>query len=425
MNIDIQAICKLFQKFSGSLPDEIIALPPSGSYRKYYRLKLKERTFIGVYNEDLKENKAFISFTNHFLKLSLNVPKVLAKDLDNSTYILQDLGDTSLLAYISDNHENTELSTKSIEMYKEVLSQLPLFQVKGGENIDYSVAYPRAAFDKQSMMWDLNYFKYYFLKLAKIPFDEQLLENDFVAFSDFLLKADCNYFLYRDFQSRNVMVQNNTPYYIDYQGGRKGALQYDVASILFEAKTSLSAETRNVLLEHYLLELSKILNFDKNEFLQYYYGYVYIRLMQAMGAYGFRGLYEKKELFLQSIPKAIEHLKWLRQNIKLPFSFTELEKVWDSLINSDFAKTQTTIPEGLTLTINSFSYKRGIPSDETSNNGGFVFDCRALNNPGRIDEYKQLTGMDKPVKDFLTADEGVADFLNNIFEGYATKQTKT
>jgi len=300
-------------------------------------------------------------------------------------------------------------------MYKKVLSQLPLFQVKGGENIDYSVAFPRAAFDKQSMMWDLNYFKYYFLKLAKIPFDEQLLENDFVAFSDFLLKADCNYFLYRDFQSRNVMVQNNTPYYIDYQGGRKGALQYDVASILFEAKTSLSAETRNVLLEHYLLELSKILNFDKNEFLQYYYGYVYIRLMQAMGAYGFRGLYEKKELFLQSIPKAIEHLKWLRQNIKLPFSFTELEKVWDSLINSDFAKTQTTIPEGLTLTINSFSYKKGIPVDYSPNGGGFVFDCRAINNPGRLEQYQKLTGLDKSVQEFLEANSNIDKFLANVY----------
>ena len=414
MNIDIQAISNTFQKFSGSLPEELIALPPSGSYRKYYRLKLQGESFIGVYNEDFKENKAFISYTNHFFKLNLNVPKVLAEDLINSTYILQDLGDISLLAYISDKNGNTALSPEGFEMYKKVLSQLPLFQVKGGKNIDYAVAYPRAAFDKQSMLWDLNYFKYYFLKLAKIPFDEQLLENDFLAFSDFLLKADCNHFLYRDFQSRNVMIQNNTPYYIDYQGGRKGALQYDVASILFEAKTSLSAETRGILLDHYLEELAMQIEFDRTDFLNYYYGYVYIRLMQAMGAYGFRGLYEKKELFLQSIPKAIEHLKWLRQNVKLPISFPELDKVWDRLIVSDFAKTYTATVQGLTLIINSFSYKKGIPVDYSPNGGGFVFDCRALENPGRLEQYQKLTGLDKPVQEFLETHSTVEKFLENV-----------
>jgi aminoglycoside/choline kinase family phosphotransferase len=415
MSIEIQAIKKIFEKFSGKPYETIESLPLSGSYRRYYRIWLNYKSYIAVYNADRKENEAFISYTHHFFQLGLNVPEVLAEDLGNDVYLLQDLGNTTLLAFISANEESYGLSETSLKMYKLVLSHLTVFQVKGGKSIDYSKAYPRHAFDKQSMMWDLNYFKYYFLKLAQIPFDEQKLEDDFQLFSDFLLKTDCDHFLYRDFQSRNVMVYNDEPYFIDYQGGRKGALQYDVASILFEAKTSIPHAQREMLLDHYMQELSKQLKFSKTEFIEYYYGYVYIRIMQAMGAYGFRGLYEKKELFLQSIPKALNHLQWLRENVELPVRLPELENVWDLLIGSEYIRNLAGKALNLTVSINSFSYKRGIPVDETTNNGGFVFDCRALNNPGRYDEYKQLTGMDKPVRDFLTADEGVADFLNNIF----------
>ena len=413
MSKELQAVEKLFIQYSGKNPDEIIALPPSGSYRQYYRLKSASDTFIGAYNEDAKENKAFIAFTKSFLSLELNVPKVLAENLDENVYLLQDLGDTTLLSYIG-QEDDSLYSEPSIEMYKKTLEQLPLFQVGGGKIIDYSVAYPRHAFDKQSMMWDLNYFKYYFLKLARVPFDEQALEDDFQTFSDYLLKADCNYFLYRDFQSRNVMIHNNEPYFIDYQGGRKGALQYDIASILFEAKTSLNAETREDLLEHYLQALSKQIKFDKKEFLEFYYAYVYIRIMQAMGAYGFRGLYEKKELFLQSIPKALDHMQWLRSNVRLAIQLPALEKVWDCLIASQEIRALADKAVGLTVCVNSFSYRRGIPVDESPNGGGFVFDCRALHNPGRYDQYKQLCGKDQPVIDFLAAEPEVGNFLSSV-----------
>jgi hypothetical protein len=292
---------------------------------------------------------------------------------------------------------------------------LPVFQIKGKDSIDFSVCYPRSAFDRQSMMWDLNYFKYYFLKLAKIPFDEQKLENDFVTFCDYLLTADCNYFLYRDFQSRNVMIFNNEPYFIDYQGGRRGALQYDIASILFEAKTSLPADVRHELLDYYISELSKNLDFDKQSFLELYYGYVYIRLMQAMGAYGFRGLYEKKKLFLQSIPKAILHLAWLRKNINLNVHLPEMERVWDNLISSHQIKEIEDSATNLTININSFSYKKGIPIDETANGGGFVFDCRALENPGKLEQYKNLNGKDIAVIKFIEANQDTSEFIENIF----------
>jgi hypothetical protein len=211
------------------------------------------------------------------------------------------------------------------------------------------------------------------------------------------------------------MIVNDEPYFIDYQGGRRGALQYDIASILFEAKTALDSETREILLDHYLQTLSKHIKIDEKIFLKYYYGYVYIRLMQAMGAYGFRGLYEKKELFLQSIPKAIEHLKWLRTNIKLPVSLPELEKVWDSMVTSEHVKHLLPEKINVTVSINSFSYRKGIPNDETSNGGGFVFDCRLLNNPGKLDKFKALTGLDLPVIEYLDEDPKVAVFLENVF----------
>ncbi len=415
MNIELKAIERLFKSFRNKKPDTIELLPSSGSYRKYYRIKSSNDSYIGVFNEDKKENIAFMGFTKSFLKLGLNVPEIYSENIENNVYILQDFGDTTLLKCFSDNEDESNYTSRKLNIYKKVLEQLPLFQVKGSKAIDYSICYPRSAFDKLSMMWDLNYFKYYFLKLAKVPFDEQHLENDFQTFSDFLLEANCNYFMYRDFQSRNIMIFKDEPFFIDYQGGRRGALQYDIASILFEAKTSLNSDIREQLLDYYLNVLRKYINIDTKSFLKYYYGYVYIRLMQAMGAYGFRGLYEKKKLFLQSIPKALEHLKWLRSNIKLPVSFPELEKVWDNLVISEQIKNISSGTINVTVNINSFSYRRGIPVDETLNGGGFVFDCRLFNNPGKLEKFKNLTGLDKSVIDFLDEDSKVSLFLENIF----------
>jgi len=263
-------------------------------------------------------------------------------------------------------------------------------------------------------MWDLNYFKYYFLKLAKVSFNEQLLEDDFNTLCDHLLSADCNFFLYRDFQSRNIMWKDNAPYFIDYQGGRRGSLHYDIASILFEAKTHLPAYVREELLDHYLVSLQKHLNITRETFMEHYYGYVYIRMMQAMGAYGFRGLYEKKPLFLQSIPPVLSHLAWLVDNVELPVKLPELTKVWRTLVESDYLMTIAKAHFYLTININSFSYRRGIPIDESANGGGFVFDCRCIQNPGKYDRYKNLNGTDKEVIDFLNKDKESTAFLNDV-----------
>lgn len=405
----------LFEKYTKTKLLSITKLPQSGSYREYYRLSNGSQTIIGVYNEDRSENNVFITFSNHFYNKKIPVPKVLAEDLTQHIYLLDDLGDVTLLSYLHDNHYPEEIKPATIQTYKNVISCLPAFQILGNEGLDYAVCYPRAAFDRQSMMWDLNYFKYYFLKLAKVPFNEQLLENDFNVFVDFLLSADCNYFIYRDFQSRNVMLVNEKPYFIDYQGGRKGALHYDIASILFEAKTGLPPNLREELLDHYITSLNTYLPIAKAAFMEHYYGYVYIRLMQAMGAYGFRGLYEKKELFLQSIPLALNHLEWLLENVTIPVSLPELTKVWQYLTDSDYIRHLAKKQTAITVSIHSFSYRRGIPVDESPNGGGFVFDCRALHNPGRYDEYKPFTGKDVNVQEFFQKEPDMDEFLKNTF----------
>jgi len=410
-----ERLSNLFRQYKGKLPGQIVKLPQSGSYRQYYRLVSENKSYIGAYNEDKAENVAFLTFTRHFYDKELPVPKVLAEDLDNNVYLLQDLGDVTLLGYIQQLNYPQEIKPEVINTYKTVLEQLPRFQILGGDGLDYSLCYPRHAFDRQSMMWDLNYFKYYFLKLAKVPFNEQALENDFNTLVDFLLTADCNYFLYRDFQSRNVMMVDNKPHFIDYQGGRKGALHYDIASILFEAKTSISADIREDLLNHYISALNQYITISKADFLRHFYGYVYIRIMQAMGAYGFRGLYEKKELFLQSIPFALNHLEWLLGHVQLPVELPELTKVWEYLTESDYIRQLAKTHLLLTVSINSFSYRRGIPADESANGGGFVFDCRSVHNPGRYDEFKPFTGKDQPVQNFFQKEPEMDDFLKDVF----------
>ena len=409
-------ILKLFEKWAGEKHTEFYPLPPSGSEREYYRIRSKTKNAIGVYNPDKKENKAFLTFSKHFKSKNLNVPEIYAVDSRNDIYLEEDLGDTTLFAFLRALRKNGEFPAEAFEMYKRVLEELPKFQIVAGKDLNYSVCYPRKKFDRRSMLWDLNYFKYYFLKLAKIPFEEQALERDFNRFIDFLLSTDTKYFLYRDFQSRNVMLINNRPYFIDYQGGRKGALQYDVASLLYDAKADIPQPVRNELLRHYLDVLGNYIDFNRREFVEYYYGYVLIRILQALGAYGYRGFYERKEHFLKSIPYALENLSWLLENIefpvKLPALFGALRKMVKSRALKKFSKPRE---YKLKVTVTSFSYKRGIPADKYGNGGGFVFDCRGLLNPGRYEAFKLLNGKDEEIIKFLEEKSNVKKFLRHVY----------
>ncbi len=407
-------IIELFENHFNEKVDTFEMLPPSGSYREYCRLQNNNRSVIGALNTDVKENTAFLSFSNHFKKNGLPVPEVFAVSSDLKKYLLEDLGDTTLFRFLTATREKEGFSENIVSEYKKVLKVLPKIQIIAGKGLDYSVCYPRDAFDKQSMMWDLNYFKYYFLKLAKIHFDEQALEDDFQLFTNYLLSANSGFFLYRDFQSRNVMLKDDEVYFIDYQGGRQGALQYDLASLLYDGKADIPQSVRTQLFDFYLSELKKYMTVDEEKFTVYFKGFVLIRIMQAMGAYGFRGFYEKKEHFLKSIPFALRNLEYILKDIKLPVELPELFNVLQQLVHSEVLKEIGQIKSNLTVTVTSFSYKKGIPVDESGNGGGHVFDCRAINNPGRYAEYKNLTGKDLAVQEFLEQKSEIGIFLNSV-----------
>lgn len=397
-------------------------LAPSGSNRVYMRLSLANgRTVMGAFNEDLKENEAFFTFTRFFEKEGINVPHLLAVSEDKCYYLLTDLGDETLYSYLTRRRHGKLIPNDVYDYYRKVIIQLPRIQLAGKKNLDFSVCYPRAAFDRQSMQWDLSYFKYYFVKLFGITFDEQLLEDDFNHLMDYLLEVDQDYFLYRDFQSRNIMLRQGKVYFIDYQGGRKGALQYDIASILYDGKAGLSEMKRKELLQCYLDELSQYITVDRADFTAHFYGFVLIRILQAMGAYGYRGILERKPHFVLSIPHAIQNLKYLLEKNMIKLELPELKNVLMELVRIDWQK-RLNITEHLeksntlNVLVTSFSYKKGVPQDYSGNGGGFVFDCRALPNPGREAQYQTMTGKDQEVVDYLEDFTEVHAFKNYVFE---------
>jgi aminoglycoside/choline kinase family phosphotransferase len=385
-----------------------------GSGRKIMRLTGKGSSAIGILYGVREENVAFLEFSRHFRKHGLPVPEIYGEDLDSGAYLEEDLGDTSLFELLSKNRKGENIGPEAVEAYRRAIATLPRFQVEAGRDLNYKVCYPRGSFDRQSISWDLNYFKYYFLRLAGIPFSEQALEDDFGRLTKFLLSAPRDYFLYRDFQSRNIMLRDGQPYFLDYQGGRKGALQYDVASLLYDAKADLPPELRQQLLDHYLETLRGFVDVKREVFLQHYYAYVYIRIMQALGAYGFRGFYERKVHFLQSVPYALKNLRWLLHNVTLPVALPTLLEAFHSMLRSEKLQGLASDADNLVVRIVSFSFHRGLPKDETGNGGGFVFDGRSLPNPGREEQFKALTGKDAPVIEYLNQQDSAHQFLASV-----------
>lgn len=404
-------LARIFNTWAGEEAQNISPLPRSGSNREYYRIRGKTARAVGVYNEDYKENMAFIHFSRHFKSYDLPVPEIYAEAIDQHVYLQEDLGDITLFGFIVEEREKPDYYHTLVTTYKKVIEQLPYFQIKAAKDFDYSYCYPRHSFDKQSMLWDLNYFKYYFLRLAHVGFDEQALEDDFKRFTDFLMQAGYDFFLYRDFQSRNVMLKDGTPYFIDYQGGRKGALQYDIASLLYDAKADLPQHLRDELLDYYIAQVRKFIAIDEEAFREYYTGYVLIRIMQALGAYGFRGFYERKEHFLQSIPFALDNLGFVLNNTRLPVQIPELEKSLRGLVKRDDLRKMGQTAGHLHVTVTSFSFRKGYPQDISGHGGGHVFDCRVVYNPGREAQYVDLTGKDALMREFLDKNQEMQQFL--------------
>jgi aminoglycoside/choline kinase family phosphotransferase len=414
----MEVLKKLFEKHFRVPPTLVQPLQGElgGSGRKIIRLSTDQFTAIGILYDIREENVAFIEFSRHFRKHGLPVPEIYAEDLKHGAYLEEDFGGATLFEFLSQHRQGADIASQAVAAYSKVVEILPRFQVEAGRDINYRVCYPRASFDRQSIAWDLNYFKYYFLRLAGIPFNEQMLERDFSRLTKYLLSADRDYFLYRDFQSRNVMLRDGEPFFLDYQGGRKGALQYDIASLLYDAKADLPPELRQQLLDHYLDTLAGYIDLDREKFLQFYYPYVYVRIMQALGAYGFRGFYERKEHFLQSVPYALKNLRWLLHNVQLPIPLPSLTEAFKGIVASEKLQSlgaESAKSELLTVKVFSFSYHKGLPQDESGNGGGFVFDARSLPNPGREERFKALTGRDAAVIDYLNQEKSVHHFFDS------------
>jgi aminoglycoside/choline kinase family phosphotransferase len=414
MSIDV--LKKLFEQHFHAPPSSIVPLQGDlgGSGRKIIRLSNEKSAAIGILYNVREENVAFLEFSKHFHRHGLPVPEIYAEDLAHGAYLEEDLGDTTLFEFLTKNRTAISIAPEVVEAYRKVVAVLPRFQVEASSDLNYKVCYPISSFDRQSIAWDLNYFKYYFLRLAGIPFNEHALEEDFTRLTDFLLSAPREYFLYRDFQSRNILLRNGDPFFVDYQGGRQGALQYDIASLLYDAKADLPPELRQQLLDHYLDRLSSFIPLDREAFLRHYYAYVYIRILQALGAYGFRGFYERKAHFLQSVPYALKNLRWLLHHVRLPIPLPALMDAFKGMLASEKLQGLASEADNLVVRIFSFSFHQGLPTDETGNGGGFVFDGRSLPNPGREERFKTLTGKDTPVKDFLNQQESVHQYFASV-----------
>jgi aminoglycoside/choline kinase family phosphotransferase len=407
--------------FKASLSVNIVKteiIPLSGGDRRYYRFYTENSSYIACYNENIAENEVFFYFTEHFKTFNVPIPNILSISEDKMIYVLEDLGTKSLLNELEEKGQSPEV----FELYKQSLRELANMQITGAQNLDFEKCLTAKEFGKQAIMSDLLYFKYYFIDTLKIAYDKQQLLQDFEDLATYLTKTEHKMFMFRDFQSRNIVVKNGKVGFIDYQGGMKGALQYDVASLLWQAKADLSEQWKNDLLTYYIEVINTLLPYpvQRDVFISQYNGYVIIRMLQVLGAYGFRGIFERKAHFLTSIPLALKNLKWFLENRKVglivPILDDILAQITSPKIIGRFENVKATAETPLVVKVKSFSYKKSrIPKDESGNGGGFAFDCRGILNPGRFEPYKKITGREKEVIDFLEQQTKMPDFMNNVF----------
>ena len=407
-----EQIKNLYRTYTGHEAEEVTELPSSGSNRRYFRLH-GPQTLIGVSGTSIEENRAFIYMADHFRQKGLPVPEVYAQSDDQSFYLQEDLGDTLLFDAIEKGRKSSVFDESEKTLLRQTITKLPEIQFMGSDGFDFSYCYPQEEFNQRSILWDLNYFKYCFLKATGMEFQENRLEDDFLKMSDVLLRNQSATFMYRDFQSRNVMIRDGQPWFIDFQGGRKGPVYYDVASFLWQAKAKYPEDLRQELLLDYIEALRKYMPVDEKYFLRQLRHFVLFRTLQVLGAYGFRGYFEKKPHFIQSVPFAIENLRQLlKQDYpEYPYLCGLLRELTELKQFSDDLQRRT-----LEVKIVSFAYKKGIPNDPTGNGGGFVFDCRAINNPGKYERYNHFTGLDEPVIRFLEEDGEITVFLEHVYD---------
>ena len=446
----MQKLLELYQRWSGQEPRDVVKLPGAGSNRTYYRMADTEgNTVVGCIGTSRDENHAFVYLCQHFTRRQLPVPHILAVSDDELRYLQTDLGSVSLFDAIRGGREaGGRYTLREQELLRRTIRQLPNIQLRGARGLDFSNCYPQPAFDSDSVLFDLNYFKYCFLKATELDFHELKLEADFrllakdlTAFSD-----DTQCFLYRDFQARNVMLdQHEQPYFIDFQGGRRGPYYYDLASFLWQASARYPHKLRRELVYEYYNALKQYTEVPSpHRFVDRLSLFVLFRQLQVLGAYGFRGYFERKAHFIESIPPAMENIQELlgERNFPYPYLVSVLQRLTllpqyrriettasraDGYRTTDnnpykqhpqdgpatFSKYDAQGP--LVVRVYSFSYRKGIPADESGNGGGYVFDCRSTHNPGRYEPYKQLTGLDEPVVRFLEDDGEILTFLDSVY----------
>ena len=454
----MKQLTELYRSWSGAEPASIEKLPGAGSNRSYYRLTDGAgKSVIGVIGTSRDENHAFVYLCRHFVKRQLPVPQLLAVSNDELRYLQTDLGSVSLFDAIRGGREaGGRYTLKEQELLRRTIRQLPNIQMRGARELDFTQCYPQAEFDIDSVLFDLNYFKYCFLKATELDFHELKLEADFRLLAKDLTSEPCEAFLYRDFQARNIMLVEEpspnsqqpvlNPYFIDFQGGRKGPFYYDLASFLWQASARYPYKLRRELVYEYYNELKNYTEVPTpHHFVARLSLFVLFRTLQVLGAYGFRGYFERKRHFIDSIPPAMQNLRELLQVSKFPYPYlvsllqqlTELPQF--QLLNvtgsradgfkvtesnpyhphpqdgpATFSKYDAQGP--LVVKVFSFSYRKGIPDDESGNGGGYVFDCRSTHNPGRYEPYKQLTGLDEPVIRFLEDDGEILTFLDSVYK---------
>lgn len=408
----IEKLKDLFKKYAGVNSVNITELPSSGSNRRYFRLSGGASSIIGVIGTCREENKAFIDLAKHFFSNRIRVPKILAVSDDGMSYLQEDLGDTMLYDSVKNGRECGEYSSYEKELLCKAVSKLPDMQFKGAEGLDFSVCYPEPEFNDRMVMFDLNYFKYCFLKATGLDFNESLLQNDFENLCRDLVSGYGDTFMYRDFQARNVMVKDGEPYFIDFQGGRKGPIYYDVASFVWQASARYPEDLKGELVRTYLNALKSYTLVDEGVFYENLRLFVLYRSLQVLGAYGFRGYFEKKPYFIASVPHALGNLRKL---LAKPFSaYHYLSELLLKLANMPELNSVASDTR-LEVKIYSFAYKKGIPADSTGNGGGYVFDCRSINNPGKYEYYRQFTGRDAEVIKFLEEDGEILKFLESVY----------
>ena len=394
----------LFRQHYGHDHINVYPLTGSASNRQYFRLSDGQTSCVGVIGLSVNENKAFISMAAHFKAKGIPVPEVYAVSEDGMAYIQEDIGDDTLFKKLKDE-DPQQLLCKAVRL-------LPDIQFKGAEDFDFAICHPTRKFDRRLVLFDLNYFKYCFLKPSGLEFDEVRLQDDFERLADDLTSVPSDTFMYRDFNARNVMVKDAQPYFIDFQGGMQGPIYYDVASFIWHARAGYSDQLKEKMLDEYLEALAAYMTIDRESFTHTLRIFVLFRTMQILGAYGFRGLVEQKAAFVVSIPDAISSLVAQLESPFAPYPY--LDSVLRQLTTLDKLKAQ--VSDGkLEVRVSSFSFKKGIPQDLSGNGGGYVFDCRSIHNPGRYAPYKSLTGRDKPVIDFLEEDGEILGFLEHVY----------